>query len=244
MENELTDIPSDGTKLEDIIVEEEKETPAESPTEKKPKEKEEKEKAPAKENKKTEEAPFHEHPRFKELVEEKNQYKKDLDKMREEFESKISEVKDSQPKTTKAPAWFTELYGDNEEAWTKYQEHDKLRRDELKKEIREEFKKEQIKKDESVGKWDKWISNEIANLREGGLKFKKNDLMKVMNDYKPTDDKGNLDFKKGYKIMTLLGKKDPAKSKARKELVNEGKSKAEPESKKWLTPKDLIGTGW
>ena len=69
--------------------------------------------------------------------------------------------------------------------------------------------------------------------------------MKVMMDYKPSDDEGNLDFKKGYEIMNLLKKKNPESTKQRKEIVNEdSKTKSEPGEKKWFTPEDMQGRGW
>jgi hypothetical protein len=70
--------------------------------------------------------------------------------------------------------------------------------------------------------------------------------MKVMTEYKPTDENGNLDFRKGYEIMTLLKTKDPKKSEARKKLASDdkGKGNAEPEAKKWFTPQDMRGQGW
>src|SRR3972149_2981832 len=128
---ELNELPTDGSKLEDIEKEQENENSEGSqPEEKKEEKKEEETEAEKtareiKEQEEEDKIPFHKHPRFKALVEEKNQYKKDLDAMREEMESKFSEIKDSQSKDSKVPAWFTELYGDNETAWQKYQEQDK-----------------------------------------------------------------------------------------------------------------------
>ena len=129
IKEELAELPSDGTKLEDIEKEVGKEEEIETPAESQPEKKEEEEK----------EVPFHENPRFKELVDEKNKYKEDLKKFKEDTESKFSEIKDSQPKTGNIPNWFTELYGENDVAWTKYQEQDKTSREEIKREIREEF---------------------------------------------------------------------------------------------------------
>ena len=247
---ELAEIPyeNEGKDLGDIYKEEEKETPAETPAEKKPEEEEETEEEKiareAKETEEEEKIPFHKHPRFKALVDEKNQYKEELDKFKENMESKFSEIKESQSKTTNIPGWFTELYGENEAAWVKYQEYDKQTRDEIKQEIRDEFQKEQKEKDELSSKWNSWIDEQVDSLKEDGKKFEKNELIKVMMDYKPSDDKGNLDFKKGYEIMELL-KKNPEKAEARKKLVDEsGKSKSEPEAKKWFTPDDLKGKGW
>lgn len=244
IKEELADIPSDGLELKDIQKEEEKETPAESPAEKKPEEeKEEKQEQKPEENSEEDKIPFHKHPRFKELVEEKNQYKQELDKLREEVQSQISEIKESRS-GTKIPAWFTELYGENETAWNKYQEHDKENREEIKRELRDEIQREQKEKEESANKWNNWIEDQINSLKEEGKKFDRNELMKVMMEYKPSDENGNLDFQKGYQIMEVLKKKDPEKINARKEIVDEGNSKAEPQAKKWFTPDDMRGKGW
>jgi len=238
----LADIPNEG----DVI--EEKETSIESPAEKKPEEKpeEKKEKEEKKEAKEVkEEVPFHKHPRFKALVEEKNQYKKDLDDMKEYMKSEISEIKESQSKDTKIPKWFSEALGDNKEAWNSFQEMNKESQESIKKEIREDLKKEQGKSDDSADKWKKWVDNQIDSLQADGLEFKKEDLMKVMMEYKPTDGKGNLDFKKGYNILKLSTKKDSKKINERKKIVSESKkTDKEPQTKKWFTPADMVGKGW
>ena len=249
IEKDLAEIPSEGKTLKvekEVIKEEEKETSAESPAEKKP---EEEKKPPAEEEKETE-IPFHKHPRFKEVIQARKEAEKkaeelegELEKLREDVDSKFSEIKESHSETI--PAWFSELYGDNAEAWNKYQEHDKETRDEIKQEIREEFESEQKKKTKEAEYWNNWIDGQITDLKDTGLKFEKNDLMKVMFDYKPTDDEGNLDFKKGYEIMEMLKRKDPEKSQARKVVVDEGgKSKSEPEAKEYFTPEDMRGKGW
>jgi len=258
--DELKDLPSDGEKIDDIEKEEEeKETPSESSTEEKQEDEEEKEETSeeveAREKKEQEEEdalPFHKHPRFKALIEERNKekedketFKKELESLREDTESKFSEIKESQSQTTKIPEWFVESFGENEAAWAKYEEHSKSDRVDLKKEIMEEIKGESQKKEDDSKKWDEWIDTEIGALKDSGKTFEKNDLMKIMMDYKPSDEKGNLDFEKGYEIMELKKAKDPKKSKARKEIVDDsGKSSKDPESKPWKTPEDMRGVGW
>jgi len=254
----LAEITSDSSELEDLK-DKEKETPAETPAEKKPEEKEtgeetaeEKVAREAKEQEEEDKIPFHKHPRFKALVEEKNRYKTELDKLREDVESKFSEIKDSHSEIkTDIPDWFTELYGENETAWKKYQTYDKKTRDDLKAEIKAEFESTRKLQEDSVKKQDSWIDGQITSLKEDGVQFDKNELMKVMYDnsqpgslYNVFDKDGNLDFKKGIEIMSLLKKKDPEKSKARKEIADDsGSKKVEPTSKQWLTPEDLKG-GW
>ena len=104
---------------------------------------------------------------------------------------------------------------------------------------------EQEQKTKESEYWNNWVGDQVQSLKDEGLKFDKNELMKVMYDYKPTDDEGNLDFRKGYEIMEVLKKKDPEKTEARKKIADEGKdSKGEPANKKWKTPDDLVGVGW
>jgi len=234
IKDELAELPSDGTKLDDIEKEEEIETPADSQPEKK--EEEEKEEK---------ETPFHEHPRFKELVEEKNTYKADLEKLREDTESKFSEMKESQSKTGTIPNWFTELYGENDVAWTKYQEQDKTSREEIKREIREEFKQEEETKKDSIKKWEDRIDEQLKELEDEGEKFDRNELKKIMEEKPTYTQSGEFNFREKLELLKLRKSKDPKKVKARKEIVDDdGKSKAEPGDKKWFTPEDMRGKGW
>ena len=104
---------------------------------------------------------------------------------------------------------------------------------------------EKQSREKAIEQSNSFIEEQIESLKEDGLKFDRNELMKVMYDYKPSDEKGNLDFKKGYEIMELLKKKDPEKSKARKEIGSDsGEGKSEPQAKKWFTPEDMRGVGW
>jgi len=242
---DLAEIPSEGEPIEEVIKpeeEEEKETPTETPAEIKPEEEKE---TPAEENKETEEKiPFHKHPRFKSLVEEKNRYKEELDELKERVESKFSELEESRSQTQPIPNWFSDAFGDNPEVWEKYQSHEKEAREEIKREIREELESEQNHKAEESQKWEDWVDDQIETLKDDGLKFEKNELMKVMVDYKPTDEQGNIDFKRGYEILQMTKKKDPEKSEARKQIADDGKPKGEPREKKWKTPEDMKGQGW
>lgn len=249
-------IASEGEKLEDVTKEDQEEKdPAESSTEKEEDKKETEEEKTARETKEQEEEdklPFHKHPRFKALIGERNDFKlraekteQELEKFKGEVDSKISEIKESRSENTQKPKWFVEAFGENEEAWAGFTEMNKEMRAEVTKEIREDMKKEQEEKDGSAKKWNDWIDNEINSLKEEGLKFDKNELMKVMEEFKPSDDKGNLNFRRGYEILEMQKKKDPEKSKARKELAdNSEDSKAEPTKKEYKTPEDMKGVGW
>ncbi|MDH4127321.1 MAG: hypothetical protein OEV44_01110 [Spirochaetota bacterium] len=238
IKDELAELPSDGEKLEDIEKEEEIETSEDSQSEKK--EEEEKE------------LPFHEHPRFKELIEEKNsaneradKTSRELEKLREETESKFSELKESQSKTTTIPNWFTELYGENEVAYAKYQEQDKATREDIKREIREEFKREEEEKKNSIKKWENRIEEQLKELEDSGEKFDKNELKKLMEENPTYTQDGEFNFREKLELLKLRNSKDPKKVKARKEIVDDdGKSKAEPADKKWFTPADMKGKGW
>ena len=261
--NTLADIPLEGgdTTIESINdfdkEKEEKETPEgsqpknklEESTEKEPKtvdkpKKGEEEKGKEKDDKKKEEpTPFHKHPRFTKLVEERNQYKQDLQELKNNMDSKFSEIekKDSQ---SKIPNWFSELYGDNENAWNEYSKYDKQNRADIKKEILDEMNSKQQEVDKQQQERDSYIDQEFQALEEEGKKFSRNEFMKFMIEWKPSNDKGQLDFQKGYKMFELMNKKDPKKMAARKKIASSKSSKAEPKSEKWKTPADLKGVGW
>lgn len=64
-------------------------------------------------------------------------------------------------------------------------------------------------------------------MKDEGLKFDKNELIKVVNDYRPINDEGKWDFRRAYKILQLNAK---SPDKARKELAD-STTRQKPDSK-------------
>lgn len=245
IEELLADVNKEG---EDPFVDTETETPSDSPDENKPDEKE----APAEGDVPAEDnIPFHKHPRWierenelKELRETNEATARELEELRKMQEEAASKIHTS----TDIPDWFVELYGENEAAWQKYSEHSKVEREALKRELLAEQENAKRAEVEEAKKWEKWVDDEIAALKEEGNEFDTNKLSKIMLDYSPTDTDGNLDFKKGLEIYKALEKapQDDTKSKARKELADTttGSPKGDPPKKDYMTPSDLRHKSW
>lgn len=187
--------------------------------------------------------PFHRHPRW---IERENELK-ELRERDEQTARELAELKASrvEEKDTAIPDWFVELYGENQVAYNKYQEHEQARTTEIEERILARQREEYQREAQESEKWTKWVDTEVARLEADGLKFDKNKLIKTMIDYSPTDEHNNLSFDKGYKIYEAMeGKPDTAKSDARKQLadtVTKATTKGEPAQKDYMTSNDLRG---
>lgn len=242
----LADVKVEGADPELGTVE--KDTPAESLPENKP----EADKPKEGENTPEKELPFHEHPRWKQREEELNNLRATV----EDNAKVIAELNDFKSKSSNKsesaiPGWFVELYGENQVAWEKYSEHDKGVREEIKREVLQAQAEERQRSEQELKHWDKWVSDEISKLaNDPEIKFdttKRNDLIKVMLEYRPTDENNNFDFKAGHKIWQALQVKEvsPEKSQARKRLGDiTTKSSSSETTKDLLTSNDLRGKSW
>jgi len=253
----LEDVKQEGDTNPFKDLNEEKETPSESPTEKKePEENAEKEepKEGEKDNtpKEEEDVPFHKHPRWiereselKELREREETTIRELSELKS-FKQEVSQRLDTSNKDV--PDWFQELYGDNEVAYRKYEEHEKVRTSEIERNILEKQEISRRQLDEEGKRWNKWVDDEIGKLHNEGKQFDRNELIKTMLEYKPTDENNNFDFKAGYKIYEAMKTKeiDPAKSQARKEIADTTmkNTSGEKKVKDFLTQADLRNKSW
>lgn len=227
----------------------EKDTPTDSPTVKEPKDAVQKEEPKEGENTPEKEVPFHEHPRWKQREEE-------LKTLREAEEAHAREIEELKAfreesktsKTTAIPDWFKELYGDNEVAWAKYSEHDRVQRDDIKREVLQEQELLRQRQTDEANRWNKWVDDQITKLQADGKQFDRNKLIKTMLEYRPTDDNNNFDFEKGYRIYEALEQKeaDPQKSQERKQLADivTATTKGDKKSKDFLTAHDLRNKSW
>ena len=258
-------IESEGELVNDItdLSKEEKLTPTDSKPEIKTEEEVEERKAPqgeteeqkkeredkeALEKQKTEdELPFHKHPRFKALVDEKNSYKsklEELEKFKEDTENKLKSI-ETKPDSD-IPGWFVEIFGENPEAWTKYQDQNKSERESLKAELLAELKQSSTKEEESIVEGRKYIDDQIELLKEKGITFDRNALMKAMNDAPIFDKDGNLDFITKAELLELKGKKDPEKKTNLKKKISEDGTQSGDEQKPrtYKTPEEMRRTPW
>ena len=243
IEDIFADVPKEG---ENPFKDMEKETPPESQPEKEPKadKPEEGDNTPDEKN-----LPFHEHPRWKER-------EKELKELRERDETTAKELADLKafkektektfaPQETKIPDWFRELYGDNEIAYQKYQEHEQSKEQEIEQRILAKQQEEVQKTAQETAKWSKWVEDNITKLEEDGAKFDRNKLIKTMLDYRPTDEAGNFDFQKGYKIYEALNPEEKPDIEARKKIADTSISKkGESPKKDYMTSAELRRQSW
>lgn len=198
-----------------------------------------------------EKVPFHRHPRFKALIEEKQHLRQtveDLLPLREEVERMKQELKEKGVATTptQIPNWFSNLFGENEYAYQEYMKHTQAEREAIKSEIKQDFEREQQLKAQEQQRWRNWVDENLNILKEQGHKFNKNELMKIMFDYKPTDDQGNLSFEKGFDLYQKIKLSELNSSKEKKDIASKSISENKPESKSrgYKTSADLRGTDW
>lgn len=242
----FADIPHEGGELDD---EEKVENPSESQTEKDEKESpsqkgdedkkeskddKDKDKDSKKSDKTSDEEedkiPFHKHPRFQELVKERNELREEVEELNRKVDEGFSKIEKDSGKNKDIPAWFSRLYGDDPEVWKEYERADKERREEIKAEIREEFEERRKNEEADVVKNNQWVRESLQTLKDEGHKFEKNELLKIMVDYQPTDEKGNLDFHRGLEIYNKINEKNPDKANARKKIAGNTESSGAPSS--------------
>ena len=240
IEEILSDVKKEGSDPFEAM---EKETPTESATVEEPKEVVKEDKPAEGDNTPEENIPFHRHPRWIEREQELNELKAKAD----EFERFKQELAEKRPSDTKVPEWFQELYGDNEVAYRKYEEHERARLEEMENRV---LQKQEAQRQQALAesqKWDKWVEDQYSKLESEGKQFDKNELAKIMLEMKPTDENNNLDFQAGYKIYEALkGRVDPEKSMARKQLADTATatSKGEKKAQDFQTPETLRNKSW
>ena len=198
-----------------------------------------------------EKVPFHKHPRFKALIEEKQQLKQTVEQLLplwDEVERMKSEIQQRGVKETptQIPSWFSNVFGDNEYAYQEWQNHTQFEREQIKAELKKEFQEAAQQRVQEEQRWNNWVEENISSLKEQGHKFNQNELMKVMVDYKPTDDQGNLSFEKGYELYERLKSSNSSSSKEKKDIASKSISENKPDvkSRDYKTPDDLKGKSW
>ncbi len=191
-----------------------------------------------------ENVPFHKHPRFKELIDERNDLRRQFDELRTTVDTVQQKIV-PQNQDVKIPNWFQKLYGEDRDSWLEYQAERQQELDAVKQSIYTEQQEAQKKYEDSVKRWDNYTKQQIEVLEDEGKSFDKNELMKVVLDYKPTDEQGNFDFHKAYEILEIKKKSEenPAKSEARKKIAASTTSdnKGEPVQKDYMTAADFRG---
>ena len=134
-----------------------------------------------------------------------------------EIES-IKASKQEQPKTETLPQWWTNSYGDTAEsqkAYQTYQDNTKAEKDRIKAEVLQEIKAEQQSEVKGSEEAQTYIDTELSDMKEDGLQFETNELMKFIVDFQKEygagsllDGQGNYDLRKA---LTLMNRFNPPK---------------------------------
>lgn len=200
---------------------------------------------------------FHKHPRWLEREQEFNELKEqnqELQKFRTRAESVIDKLEPKEDVEVKR--LFTQLYGENDEAWNVYDTLSKAQRETLRKEIKEELRREKELEEKTTKEHEEWIGKEYSRVgQKYGVDFGTrgtptpiaNELSNVLLKYRPIDQKGNWDVEKGYEILQLTKTKNPQAPKpavqAKKEIADMTmkKSAGEESKKDYFTSEDFRG---
>lgn len=148
------------------------------------------------------------------------------------------------------------LVGENEDVEQVWAKEKQSLKEEMKRElVQEQLDAEQKAKDQKEH-WAKWTNDRLSEVeKEFNVDFKtdeskKNELSKIMLDYSPTDEQGNLDYRKGYKILTELNKvrasEETQKTQVKKNIADATVSKetSVKENTGFVTSNDIRGKDW
>ena len=195
---------------------------------------------------------FHKHPRWLAMQQELTELRDFRDKAAPLLEG----IEQSKPKeeTTEIPAWFSEIFGDNDSAWKKFRAFNEDQRKQLRTEILEEVKQSSVRVLEEEKQADKWLEEELSGLESDedtvsemkklGIKFDRNAILKVAMDYLPSDEKGNISIKKAYAIWkTMKPSTEKPNASEKKGIADKtmGKGKSESEKRDYKNSADLQG---
>jgi len=208
---------------------------------------------------------FHEHPAWLASQDELKQLREFREKATPLLDD-FASIRDTEAerKTKEIPAWFIDVFGENHEAWKKYQDYNVAEKKQLREEILRDIREQSQKKEENLKKWDKWIDDEVVSLttneeiqarakaigfdlsNEDQSKSFQNELLKVATEFQPSEDDRTISIKKSFEILELLKLKKASEKKPnerRKEIAAETmqKGKSENQPKGYRTSHDLAG---
>lgn len=232
-----------------------KETPTVPPADKKPEEAK-----PSQGGEHTPDAnlPFHKHPRWvktQEELAELRKYKTETQPRLETYEqmmARLSPKEENRPQSS-IPEWFpkTGNQANDEAQYKQYLSYEAGVKAQIKQELLEDQTKEAKAKVAEEKKWTDWVTDSLQTLEDEGEKFDKNELQKTALEYLPSDENGNIDFRKALKIMRQL--KAPQaiqreqQSDVRKRIADTagaGSQRADSKPKQFQTQRSLRNKSW
>lgn len=186
------------------------------------------------------EVPFHKNPRFKRLYQENKELKSTLEDLTAKIDGLINSK--SEP-TQEVPEEFKYLFGDNPEAYEKFQKLTEAQASKLVEERLGKKEVEQSKASKAQAEAERVLEEtmeEIADEAGGLTESQRNEIYKVAMEYRPVDEHGNIDLKKSHILWQKLTPQKE-KSTAKKEIAAKTTSNSAPGTtkSKVLTTKDL-----
>jgi hypothetical protein len=179
--------------------------------------------------------PWHKDPRWQEWQEEKKQ----LLQFRDEVMPKLEALKPQEQ--VQVPEWF----GGDEKAWNAYNADFQANLAKVKSETIAEYEAKQKAEADKVQQANEYVENQLGSLESQGKKFDRNELLKVVSDYRPITADGNWDFERAYEILEMkkLKESNPEKLQAKRDVaaLTNSSSSGEPPAKTYFTPADFRG---
>jgi len=170
-------------------------------------------------NTSAEKLPFHQHPRWKKTQETLKEYEKRV----AEFEKQIEELKKGNKSETVLPEWWKTRYGDTPEAKKSYENYvaaTQAERERIKEEIAKDLENKTQTEAKNQQEAQEYVDTQLAEMKDEGLKFERNELLKFMVDFQKEygagsllDAEGNYDFRKSLTLMQKLQPKQPDTTK-------------------------------
>jgi len=267
MENDiLADVPGEGQSFDEILAEtreqQEGDAPAESPTgtdqmEHSPSPDGEPEPKTQDNNQDESKLPFHKHPRWQQMHDRAERAEAEVNKLRQEMQEKLSSINPSAQTPAQLPDRFVKLYGDNPEAWKLYREEQEEMVNRAVERLRQEEQQKRDQEQEAMKQANEHVSSSLQDMHDEGLDFQDNELMKFMLDFKekygalPTDDKDNIDFRRGLQLMQEFNQAktqvQQEKATARKRVADfttSSKSRSAGSEKTAFTSQDMKNIDW
>lgn len=237
--NLLAEVPREGESVEDVLNSVDKELKVEKPTESQTEKLELPDEAILKKNSAWEE--------MREAREQAEAKARDL-------ELKLSALE--KPESVEKSEFVSSLVGDNQEVEAKWAKEKENLKEEVKREMIQDQLDAEKKAKEQKEHWINWTNERLSEVeKEFNVNFKtdeskKNELSKIMLDYSPTDERGNLDYRKGMKILNELSKiKETEKHSSiqvKKDIADATVSKetSVKQNKDYMTSQDFRNKDW
>lgn len=156
-----------------------------------------------------EKTPFHKHPRWIKTQETLKQYESRI----AEFEKKVQDFEKGK-KEVSLPKWWADVYGDSDDSKKRFGEYETAtqgERERLRDEIKSDLKQEVEQEQSQAKEGEQYVSDQLAEMADEGLKFERNKLLKFMVDFQSEygagsllDANGNYDFRKALKLQQQI----------------------------------------